>query len=84
MSHAQEKFFAEELKNYIEFFRSSLPIDKHGKVFCPGDVEENNREYRRQHGVPLPISTWESIIESARNQGISHEEITVTNNYVGS
>lgn len=75
---SQDASFIEELKNYIEYFCSSMPIHKNGKVFCPGDVEANNRAHRLVHGVPLPISTWESIIEAASNLGISDEKIPLT------
>ena len=81
---SQDGSFEEELRSYINFFRSSIPIDKDGNVLCPGDVEESNRRYRTRHGVPLPNSTWNSIIESARSYGLSDKKISQVRNSVRS
>ncbi len=67
--------FAAELRQYVEFYRSARPAEAGGEVLCPGDAETRNRAQRRAEGVPLPGSTWQSLLDAARDAGMPAGEI---------
>ena len=62
--------FAAELEQYVRFFRSARPVEEGGEVLCPGDAEERSRAERMAEGVPLPASTWRSLLEAAEEAGM--------------
>ena len=67
--------FAAELRQYVKFFRSARPAEAGGEVLCPGDAETRNRAQRRADGVPLPGSTWQSLLDAAEEVGMQAAEI---------
>jgi len=67
--------FSAELREYVEFFRSSRPVEAGGGVLCPGDAEAGNRARRLADGVPLPLATWRAILESAGDVGLPGDKI---------
>jgi len=72
---AGESAFAGELKDYVAFFRSAAPAEAGGEVLCPGEPETRNRAQRGAEGVPLPASTWQSLIEAAEENGVAADAI---------
>ena len=70
-----EAGFAAELRDYVAFFRSASPAEAGGEVLCPGDAEQRNREERLAEGVPLPSSTWQSLLEAAEDVGMAATDI---------
>ena len=62
--------FAAELNEYVTFFRSARPAEEGGEVLCPGDAEARNRTQRLAEGVPLPGSTWQSLLQAAEEAGM--------------
>ena len=67
--------FAAELRQYVEFFRSARSAEAGGEVLCPGDTETRHRIQRRADGVPLPGSTWRSLLDAAEEAGMPAAEI---------
>ena len=67
--------FAAELRDYVAFFRSARPAEEGGEVLCPGDMEQRNRAQRLAEGVPLPSSTWQSLLDAAEEAGMPASEI---------
>ena len=67
--------FASEVKQYIEFFKSSRPAQGSDEVLLPGEVERRNREQRLAAGITLPDDTWRSIIAAAHSVGLSSADI---------
>ncbi|MBT3170142.1 MAG: Ldh family oxidoreductase [Rhodospirillaceae bacterium] len=65
-----EAGFAAELRDYVAFFRSANPAEVGGEVLCPGDAEKRNRVERLAEGVPLPSSTWQSLLSAAADVGM--------------
>ncbi|PPR19797.1 MAG: hypothetical protein CFH39_02540, partial [Alphaproteobacteria bacterium MarineAlpha10_Bin2] len=61
--------------DYVSFFRSARPAEAGGEVLCPGDAEIRNRAERLAEGVPLPGSTWHSLLEAAEGAGMPVGEI---------
>jgi uncharacterized oxidoreductase len=69
--------FAAELKDYVAFFRSANPVEVGGEVLCPGDMEQRNRAERLANGVPLPSSTWLSLLDAAEDVGMPAADISL-------
>jgi uncharacterized oxidoreductase len=72
---AGESAFADELRDYVAFFRSAAPAEAGGEVLCPGEPEIRNRARRGAEGVPLPASTWQSLLDAAAENGVAAETI---------
>jgi len=70
-----ESNFADELRNYVAFFRSAAPAAVGGEVLCPGEPETRNRARRSVEGVPLPASTWQSLLDAAEQSGVVESDI---------
>ena len=67
--------FAQEARQYIEFFKSSRPAQSDGDVLIPGDMERRIRAQRERDGVPFPPDAWRSIIEAAHLVGLDDDAI---------
>jgi uncharacterized oxidoreductase len=53
---------AERLRAQIS---GSPPITGFGEVLLPGDPEQRARRHRLEEGIPIPQSTWDSIVALA-------------------
>ena len=72
--------FATELRDYVSFFRSARPAEAGGEVLCPGDAEIRSRAERLAEGVPLPGSTWQSLLQAAEDAGMPAAAIEAARN----
>lgn len=63
--------FGPELERYTKFVKSSKPVAADAEVLLPGEIEARTKAEREKNGVPLPDDTWNSIVETARAQGIN-------------
>ncbi len=54
---------------------STDPAEEGGEVLCPGDAEQLNRAQRLAEGVPLPSSTWYSLLDAATEAGMPEAEV---------
>jgi uncharacterized oxidoreductase len=63
-------FFPAEVARYVDFVKSSRPIEAGGEVLVPGEPEARTRAERLARGVPLPPATWSSLVETARLVGL--------------
>ena len=67
--------FVEEVRQYVEFFKSAKPATPGGEVLVPGEPEQRNAAQREAEGVPLADDTWRSILAAGRDAGLSQERI---------
>lgn len=58
--------FADEVRRYVDFFKSSRPDHAGGEVLTPGEPELRYRAKRLKEGVPLEADTWEALRSAAR------------------
>jgi uncharacterized oxidoreductase len=65
--------FAEEVRRYVDFFKSSRPDHAGGEVLTPGEPELRYRAQRLMTGVPLEDETWESLRSAARGAGLDEK-----------
>jgi len=70
-----EEFFPADVKRYVDFFKSSRPIEPGSEVLVPGEPEIRTRRKRLAEGVPLPEDTWGRIVEAARSVGLDEARI---------
>jgi hydroxycarboxylate dehydrogenase B len=67
--------FASEMRQYLEFFSSAMPIDPDKPVLMPGEPEQARREERSANGIELPDETWASIVEAAHAAGLNDADL---------
>ncbi len=53
--------FAADVRNYIEFVKSSRPTEPDGEVLVPGEKELKTMVERSQTGLPLSENAWAGI-----------------------
>ena len=70
-----EHQFAQEAQQYLSFFTTGAPAAGHSKVQVPGEPERRLRAERQANGIPLPETVWHSILDTARDVGLSDEMI---------
>lgn len=64
----------EEIRRYVDFVRSSEPIDPNGSVMVPGEVEDRNRAAQSE-GIDLDDATWAQVVDAAQSAGVSKDLI---------
>ena len=64
-------YFANEVKSYSDFVRSSPPAKGVEKVLIPGDNEKIIYQDRFNNGIPIANEAWELIKNTAYKIGIS-------------
>ena len=62
--------YADEIKRYVNYFKSSAPIEAGGEVLVPGEPEMRRREERNRDGISLPADTWQSIVSAAKSVNV--------------
>ncbi|MBL8698682.1 MAG: malate/lactate/ureidoglycolate dehydrogenase [Alphaproteobacteria bacterium] len=55
---------------YLDFVKSSKPARAGGEVLVPGEPEQRQRADRTANGVPMPRTTWDSIVAAATKLGV--------------
>ena len=70
-----DDLFPADVKRYVQFFKSSRPIEQGGEVLVPGEPELRTRRNRLAEGVPLSDDIWARIVTSAREVGV--DEVTI-------
>jgi hydroxycarboxylate dehydrogenase B len=65
-----EAFFPREVARYVDFVKSSRPVESGGEVLVPGEPEIRMRAERLANGIPLPDDTWGAIMAAAREVGL--------------
>ncbi len=70
----------DEIRRYVDFVRSSRPLDASRPVMVPGEVEDQNRATQRD-GLDLDETSWAQLVDAAKSAGVSDDliEAAVTN-----
>lgn len=63
--------FAEEVRSYVEFVKSSRPTEPGGEVLIPGEKEKQVMAERLKTGLPLAAEAWDDIVATARSKGVN-------------
>ena len=68
-----DNWFAEEVRNYIDFYKSSKPSSPGGEVLIPGEAELRRMKERQKNGLPLAQTAWKDLIQSAEKIEVRRE-----------
>jgi uncharacterized oxidoreductase len=64
----------DEIRRYVDFVRSSRPLDANRPVMVPGEVEDQNRAAQRD-GLDLDETSWAQLVDAAKSAGVPDELI---------
>jgi hydroxycarboxylate dehydrogenase B len=64
------QFFPRDVERYLTFIKETKPIQPGGEVLVPGEPEDRSRAERSKNGIPLPQSTWDALVDIARQVGV--------------
>lgn len=64
-----------ELDAVIAYVKTSRPRRPDGSVLVAGEPERLMRAQRRREGIPMNDTTWEEIVEAARQVGMAREQV---------
>ena len=67
--------FGAAVGKYIDYVRRARPADPGIPVMIPGDPERRTRAKRLVDGLPLPIETWNNIIDAGVNLNLQRDEL---------
>ena len=70
-----DDWFATEVRNYLEFWKSARPVDPDGEVLIPGELEQRTLAERERSGLPLPERLWSDILATAHSLEMNQETI---------
>lgn len=70
-----DNWFVDEVRRYVEFYKSTAPIEPGGEVLIPGEKEQRTMVERTASGLPLAQQTWDDITGKALVIGITQGEI---------
>jgi len=62
--------FVANARAYVAYVKASRPTVPGGEVLVPGEPEARTRADRLEHGIPLTLDTWNSILLTARSLGV--------------
>ena len=71
---SEDEFIA-DVRRYVDFVKSSRPIEPGGEVLVPGEKERQILAERQRLGLPLPAQTWTDIITCAQSVGIDVSQL---------
>jgi uncharacterized oxidoreductase len=70
-----DDYFAGEVRQYVDYFKSARPAEPGGEVLVPGEPERRKTAARLAEGLPLAEEAWQEILATAREAGVSRQEI---------
>ncbi|MFT5365538.1 MAG: putative oxidoreductase [Candidatus Latescibacterota bacterium] len=66
--------YKQEIQNLIDWVKSSPVHPDHGKIYLPGEIEQERQTQREAEGIFIEDSTWDAICESANGLGVTPPE----------
>ena len=65
--------YAAEVIRYCDWVTASPPKNPDSPVLLPGQIEQNVRA-KRKEGIPIDDETWQQIVETAEQVGVSQAD----------
>ena len=78
-----DDWFAQEVKNYIEFYKDSRPAEPDGEVLIPGEVELRLMKERVNTGLPLSQTSWKDLTQKAEKIGVDRKLVDQCREFLG-
>jgi len=69
------QWMASEIDAMVEYFKASPAQNPDEPVLSPGDPERMSDVVRCANGIPIDDKTWSEIVEVAKANGVSAEQI---------
>jgi uncharacterized oxidoreductase len=63
--------FATDVKNFIEWVKSSPKTTPDGEILVPGEIEERTKAKRLAGGIELDDNTWQNLVNVAKGLGVA-------------
>ena len=76
-----DDWFAQEVRNYIEFYKDSRPAEPDGEVLIPGEVELRLMKERMNTGLPLSQTSWKDLTQKAEKIGVDRKLVDQAGNF---
>ena len=67
--------FGSAVGKYIDYVREASPANPDVPVMIPGDPERRTRAKRLVDGLPLPVETWNNIVNAGLSLGLERDEL---------
>ncbi|MGE0713970.1 MAG: malate/lactate/ureidoglycolate dehydrogenase [Alphaproteobacteria bacterium] len=72
--------FAREMRQYVDYVKSSRPATPGGEVLVPGEPERRTRAKRLADGIPLSDQAWRDILATGRKVGLTEDRLRAVTN----
>jgi uncharacterized oxidoreductase len=66
----EELGFAAEVQRFIDYVKSARKAPGCNEILMPGEIEERNRRDREANGIEVDDTTWQTLVDAARNLDI--------------
>ncbi len=63
--------FIREMDDFVNYVRSSAPLNGSGGVIMPGELDFLEMSRRNENGIPVDDETWRQIVEVAQDLNIA-------------
>jgi uncharacterized oxidoreductase len=73
-----DNWIANEIRGYIEMYKSSTPVISGEEVLIPGEPELKMMKKRSLSGLPLSMEVWQNILKTAEDIGVDESQIPKT------
>jgi uncharacterized oxidoreductase len=67
--------FVADVREYVDFVKSSRPVTAGGEVLVPGEKEKRTMAERLTGGLPLSQQTWSDILATATRVGMAGADL---------
>jgi uncharacterized oxidoreductase len=67
-----------EMKSFIDYYKSSRPIDPERPVLAPGEPERAAMAERKANGIAIAAHTWDTLCGTAKRVGVEQSVIDAT------
>jgi uncharacterized oxidoreductase len=72
---AEHDVFAGDVREFVEWVKSSEKVTPDGQILMPGEIEEQTKARRLRDGIELDANTWQSLVDVARSLSVPIESI---------
>jgi len=69
--------FKREMREFVEFIKTSPPAAGFSEVFYPGEIEYRTEQRRRAEGIYVEEDTWQRLTALMQELGVSEAVGTV-------
>jgi uncharacterized oxidoreductase len=70
-----DAMFADEIRRFIAWVKSSQQATPGGEILMPGEPEERTKAVRLLDGIDIDETTWSQLLETAQSVGLMPDRI---------